>query len=131
MSHFPRWTLAVLVCSAAMLALGASVAAASIAGEEREGAVLLAAVESGERECASLEAADFELIGDYAMGRMVGSTSAHESMDSLMASTMGNRSTTSAHVVRGSHAQIFNPKSSEALAKPPRLPTGRRHRSEE
>lgn len=90
-----------LLGTTSLLTVVSAPAAASVAGDERAGAALLAAVEAGTRDCASLTTADFERISDYAMGRMLGSTDAHESMESLMQRMLGKRSATTAHVVMG------------------------------
>ena len=90
--------LVALVVTFAVLAAPAN---ASVAADERAGAVILVAVEAGKRDCTSLSTADFERVGDYVMGRMLGSTSAHESMDRVMSETMGVRLEESAHAVMG------------------------------
>lgn len=90
-----------VVALAAALALFSSAANASVAGDERAGAAILAAVEAGKQDCSSLSTADFERVGDYVMGRMLGSASAHESADRVMSEMMGERLEQSAHVVMG------------------------------
>lgn len=95
-----RTSTAALIAAVALL-VGAAPAGATTAQEESQGAALLTAVDSGKRTCDSLEDADFERIGDYVMGRMLGSTDAHASMDELMDSMMGEEATTTAHVVMG------------------------------
>lgn len=62
------------------------------------GGALLDAVESGSKRCAELSRGDFEQIGDYVMGRMVGSTQAHESMDAMMGQSGEQRM----HILMGS-----------------------------
>ncbi len=71
------------------------------AAEGDQGAQLLRAVDSGRRTCDELTMRDFEAIGEYAMGRMVGSTQAHQSMDELMRSMMGKRSEQQIHEAMG------------------------------
>ena len=89
--------LAVLIVSIGL----SSTSYASTASEERAGARILGSVENGQRSCGELPVADFEKVGDYAMGRMVGSTRAHERMDSLMKQMMGQPATDRMHVVMG------------------------------
>lgn len=76
-------------------------ALASVASEQREGQRLLRSIEEGRSECADLTNADFERIGEYVMGRMAGSTAAHEQMNELMRSMMGARSEEQMHVFMG------------------------------
>ena len=80
-----------LVAVVGALALALTVASPAVASESAatRGQQLLQAVEGGQRECADLNAADFEAIGEFAMGRMSGSPEAHESMDQLAAQMMG------------------------------------------
>ena len=67
------FAFAVLSLSAWTVPAGAE----SVAGEEQQGARVLHAVEDGKRACADLSSQDFERVGEYAMGRLAGSTSAH------------------------------------------------------
>jgi uncharacterized membrane protein len=93
-----------LSLGALTLILGAAMAPtafASIASEEQQGAQILRAVDSSQRSCGSLSNTDFEHVGDYVMGRMLGSTQAHEQMDSLMQRMMGQSATDRMHVVMG------------------------------
>lgn len=97
-----RWaqTLAVI---AAMVSLASLVAASAGATEtvENRGAALLQAVEGGQRSCTDLTAADFEAIGEFTMGRMLGSPQAHESMDRLAIRMMGPGGLERMHQVMG------------------------------
>lgn len=86
---------------ALLLALAPAPAPASTASEQREGQGLLRSIESGRSSCSDLATADFERIGEYVMGRMAGSTSAHEQMNELMRSMMGARSEEQMHVFMG------------------------------
>ena len=95
------------VASAAALAIGIMLLSApaptlaSEASEERQGERILREVDSGDRGCASLDAEDYELVGEYAMGRMLGSPAAHESMDRMMASMMGQGGLDQMHLFMG------------------------------
>ena len=75
--------------------------AESVATEEQQGARVLRAVEDGKRRCTDLSTQEFERVGEYVMGRMAGSTSAHRSMNDLMARMMGERSEERLHVLLG------------------------------
>lgn len=71
------------------------------AGEGQQGAQLLRRIEAGSASCGSLKTEDFDRIGEYVMGRMLGAASAHEAIDRQMAATMGSRGLTQAHVYMG------------------------------
>lgn len=86
---------------ALLLALTPALAPASEASEQREGQRLLRSIENGSRNCSDLSNDDFELGGEYVMGRMVGTTAAHEQMDELMRTMMGARSLEQMHVFMG------------------------------
>lgn len=75
--------------------------AGPVADEEEQGARVLRAVEDGKRPCADLSTQEFERVGEYAMGRMAGSTSAHRSMNDLMARMMGARTEERMHELLG------------------------------
>jgi putative membrane protein len=96
-SRLGRAAAAALLTSAA---LGAWPLPAG-AQEGAQGAALLRSVEDGGRGCDDLDPGDFEEIGEYLMGRMVGSPQAHESMDALMASMMGRSGEARMHEVMG------------------------------
>ncbi len=72
-----------------LLALGAAVAAASPAGEQQQGAQALSEVQAGKLNGTSLTSAQYEHIGQYLMGRALGSTETYAAMDSLMDRMMG------------------------------------------
>jgi len=75
--------------------------AESVATEQQQGARVLRAVEDGKRRCIDLSTQEFERVGEYVMGRMAGSTSAHRSMNDLMARMMGERSEERMHELLG------------------------------
>jgi putative membrane protein len=89
------------VLSLILGAVTGATAIASTASEEQEGARIVRAVDSSQRSCGSLSNTELERVGDYAMGRMLGSTQAHEQMDSLMQRMMGQSATERMHVVMG------------------------------
>lgn len=69
--------------------------------EEARGAELLRQIEAGQRECANLSAAEFELIGKYAMGRMFATPRQHEAMNQMMARMMGGGGEARVHDAMG------------------------------
>lgn len=87
----------------ASLALAALIAAPAMGspGEERQGARLLSSLQAGKATCTSLRATDFELIGEYVMGRMLGSSAAHEQMNRQITASMGARGEVQAHTYMG------------------------------
>ena len=62
---------------------------ASLADEQRQGQDLAAQLRSGTATCQELSAEDFDHIGEYAMGRALGSTSAHRAMNDRMRLMLG------------------------------------------
>lgn len=88
----------------ASLLVGLSLALAPTAlaqGPEEQGARLLSEVERGEADCADLDDQDFAAIGEFVMGRMLDSPQAHEAMDRVMASMMGDAGLERMHEVMG------------------------------
>lgn len=84
----------------ALLGLNATPGWAS-AGEERQGAQLLQSVQAGTQKCQQLSRDQFELIGEYVMGRMVGSTARHEEMNQQITATSSASGEVQAHVFMG------------------------------
>jgi putative membrane protein len=99
MSAIIRWGL-VAILSAAALVVAPGLASGSEA-EERRGAELLRALEGGETSCAELRGDDYAALGELAMGRMLGSSRAHEAMDRRIAAMMGERRLDRMHEVMG------------------------------
>ena len=89
----------VLVFALALLAVASSSAAQSDRGTR-----LLQEIRAGDRTCGGFSNADFEAVGEYAMGRQLGSSRAHGAMDELMESMMGERAERRMHVYRGRRA---------------------------
>jgi hypothetical protein len=90
----------VFVVMALLLAAPAG-ALASVADEERQGGELVAQLRAGDKRCDDLAAQDFERIGEYVMGRMVGSTRTHEAMNERMRQMMGERAEQRMHELMG------------------------------
>lgn len=89
-------------CTALVVGLSLALAPTALAqGQEQQGARLLFEVERGETGCGDLGDRDFSAIGEFVMGRMLGSPQAHGAMDRVMASTMGESGLERMHEVMG------------------------------
>ncbi len=95
-----RIRLVVSTVVAAALAT-ATPALASVAGEQQAGQALAQQVQSGKRACDSLSAEDLDHIGEFVMGRMIGSTAVHEAMNARMTAVMGATAESRMHQVLG------------------------------
>ncbi len=84
----------------AIAGVGSTSAWAS-AKEEQQGAAVLQQLQSGKTSCSKLTATQSELIGENVMGRMLGSTSAHNAMNTRLTATMGTRGEEQAHQFMG------------------------------
>lgn len=93
-------TLTLIVAMAGATLLVGPPASRAESAESR-GQALLQAVDSGQRTCTDLTPADFEAIGEFTMGRMLGSPQAHESMDQLATRMMGAGGLERMHQVMG------------------------------
>jgi len=82
-------------------ALLPAAAAADLAQEEGQGQAIAESVRSGERQCSDLSADEFELIGEYAMGRYLGDSAAHEAMNDHMVAVMGEAGERRMHIALG------------------------------
>lgn len=89
-----------LAATLALLGLGVAPGSAS-AGTEQEGARLLQSVQAGEQRCQQLSRRQLEAIGEYVMGRMVGSPARHEAMDEQIRAGSGASGEAEAHVFLG------------------------------
>lgn len=69
--------------------------------EEQQGARVLGDLESGKLSCDRASAEEFDQVGEYVMGRMLGSKSGHEAMDRMMSSMMGGDSEQQMHEAMG------------------------------
>jgi len=67
--------------------------------DETQGAAIWNALSSGQTSCAALTDNDFDLLGDYFMGQMMGSY--HEQMDTYMAQRLGEQGDTQMHIAMG------------------------------
>lgn len=93
--------LTTAVCALVIVGAVSATPALASQSEERQGATLLRDFEAGKQTCGSLSSSQFELIGEYVMGRMMGSTAAHESMNQAMTSMIGTRGEEQAHIFMG------------------------------
>ena len=92
---------AVLALALAALGVGVSPALASVAAEQQTGRALAQQVQSGQRSCDSLSAEDLDHIGEFVMGRMIGSTTTHEAMNARMIAVVGAQAESRMHQVLG------------------------------
>lgn len=92
----------VLTIGATLVLLGATSASGfASANDDQQGAQLLQSVQNGEQECQGLSRDQFEAIGEYVMGRMLGSTARHEAMDEQIRAMTGASGEAKAHVFMG------------------------------
>lgn len=76
-----------------------ALAQSDVAAEEAAGKALWEKLKSQQVACAALSDADFELLGEYFMGTMLGTS--HESMNEMMEQMMGREGEEQMHVVMG------------------------------
>lgn len=98
-----RQLAAIVLTVVPMLVAAALIAAPAMgsAAEEQQGAQRLQNLQAGKTSCKSLTTADFELIGEYVMGRMLGSSSAHDAMNLQITRSMGSDGEKQAHIFMG------------------------------
>jgi preprotein translocase subunit SecG len=92
------WSIAAVFVLALVLAVPAS---ASVTSEQQEGAQTLSAVHAGKLKGTSLSSSQYEHVGEYLMGQALGSTAAHERMNSLADQMMGSTAVDQMHVYLG------------------------------
>jgi hypothetical protein len=90
-----------VVAALALVLSPALPASAAVTREEADGARVLKKIESGELRCDQVSATQFDHVGEYAMGRALGSPSRHEAMNEAMTRMMGAAGETRMHVVMG------------------------------
>ncbi len=93
-----------IVLIAALFALQGSASAATAQVQTTQdtataGLQILQQLQAGQLSCASLSQQDFDLLGDYFMGQMMGNYS--ETMDTLMQRNLGDSGNTAMHVAMG------------------------------
>ena len=104
MSRITRRTFPIAAALLFALSLGASGALAQTGSEQTQGAALLRSVQQGQKSCTQLTDSDFELIGEAWMGQVLGSTQAHDAMNNLMSSMMGQSGEQQMHQFMGRRA---------------------------
>ena len=67
--------------------------------EEAQGKIILEKLESKELNCQNLTDQDFEVVGEYFMGRMTGNS--HEAMNQMMENMMGKQGEENMHIIMG------------------------------
>jgi hypothetical protein len=95
MSH-TRWLIPLVVALAVPAA-----AAASLVDEQRQGRSVVAQLQSGAKRCADLSGDDYEHVGEYVMGRALGSQRAHEAMNDRMRAMLGAQGEARMHAAMG------------------------------
>ena len=74
---------------------------AALGDEVTAGAGIARQLQAGSATCATLSDADFEHLGEYAMGRWVGAPSSHAAMNQRMAAVMGGSGADRMHQLMG------------------------------
>lgn len=91
----------VLLAALSLLLLAPSAAFASLGDEQRQGRDLSTQLQSGAKTCDDLSDEDFDHIGEYVMGRFLGSTQAHQAMNDRMSLMMGDQAEQRMHQLMG------------------------------
>lgn len=100
-ASFKSSVLVMILLAAFAAAFAIPAIASSVAAEEADGARVLREIKAGDRSCAEVSASEFDHVGEYAMGRVLGSTAAHEAMNERMTRMMGEAGETRMHVLMG------------------------------
>jgi hypothetical protein len=83
------------------LATATPALAGNAAGAQRQGAEILTQIEHGALSPSKLSAGQYENVGEYVMGRALGSTQLHERMNALIDEMMGSGADTAMHTYLG------------------------------
>lgn len=81
----------------AQMMTGQSSASSSSSSDEQKGEVIYNELQNKQTTCSQLTNDDFDVLGDFYMARMMGST-AHSTMDQQMTQHMGDTANTQMHV---------------------------------
>jgi hypothetical protein len=92
--------IVVAAMSIGLASLGAAPAWSAV-GAQQQGAALLAQVQSGKTSCSKLSSANLALMGEYDMGRIMGSTATYNAMNSQMLAIAGASGEQSAYRFMG------------------------------
>lgn len=95
----PRRVLSVCVVAITLAALVAPAALALT--EEQQGARIVNAIHAGKLSARHLSTTQYERVGEYVMGRGIGSPRVHERMNAMMETMMGQAATDQMHVYLG------------------------------
>lgn len=100
--HWRRASHFALTIGAVLALLAVNAAPGTAKGDaEQQGAQLLQSLQAGEQKCQQLSRDQSESVGEYVMGRMLGSTTRHEAMDQRMRTMTGASGEAQAHVFMG------------------------------
>jgi hypothetical protein len=92
--------LALALVAAALLSPTVAVAG-GLAQEESEGHAVVANARAAETRCSDLTAGQYELVGEYVMGRRFADAAAHQAMNDRMTAFMGPATERRMHVALG------------------------------
>lgn len=96
----PGHLIAVSLLTVALASLSATPTFASVS-EEQQGAQTLNAIHAGKLKASGLTRSQYEHVGEYLMGRALGSTQLHERMNTLMDQMMGSTASDQMHTYLG------------------------------
>jgi hypothetical protein len=89
-------------CAAVALALAVlAVPSAQALPEEQQGARIVSEIQAGKLSAQRLSSNQYEHVGEYVMGREIGSPATHERMNATMETMMGQEATDQIHVYLG------------------------------
>jgi hypothetical protein len=109
----PGRLIAVSLLTVALASLSAAPTFASVS-EEQQGAQILNTIHAGKLKASGLSSSQYEHVGEYLMGRALGSTQLHERMNTLMDEMMGSGAGDQMHTYLG---ERYLGKSVEATSK--------------
>jgi hypothetical protein len=92
--------IAIAAASIALVSLSAGPAWSAVSAQQ-QGAALLAQIQNGQTSCSKLSSSNLALMGEYDMGRIMGSTGAQHAMDAQMLSISGAQGEQSAYRFMG------------------------------
>jgi hypothetical protein len=98
---FPTKTLAQGMMGQFFNNSGSSADVSSTAKDEAEGKIIFDKLQSKQVTCQELSDDDFDVLGDYYMGQMAGSTEAHAQMNARMTRMMGENGEKQMHIALG------------------------------
>jgi hypothetical protein len=98
---YKLWRLALPLALVVRLTVAAPALADSVAAEQAQGAEVLAQIQHGTLSPKSLTSGQYQNLGEYLMGRALGSTQLHQRMETLMDAMMGPGAADQMHVYLG------------------------------